>query len=750
MVIVSKDKVIKRYQGKETTRHQILNHTKLAIGITTALIGGYAGRVHAGTCTSPSPSVCSGAANSGTDTTQSPAQSGGALTVTTNAGFGIDTTTKGGVAISLVNATGSISFIDANSSAITSDNSSALTAVGFSGSASITTSGVITSNGGVGISAVLSNDSSPLTINSSGNITGSLAGVFAATANTAGPILITTATGSTVEGTTLAAINASSFSKAITINANSDIVSTNGNGIFAYLEKPDASTGINITSSGPITTAGDGIYAYIYTANASDITITSNSVIESTSNDGISASIHEGKGNINVTTTAAIQSHYSGIYTYLTNNGNTLITVGGNITSTQDDGINAYQNTGGAGSVTITGNGNITGGAAKGNDGIDVYAGGAVDVNVNGVITGDPGINITSLNGPISVTGTGNVTAKGGNGIFAAITGKGATDDITIARDGIINAVGAGDGIYVRNIGKGDNIITVTKAITPDTGRGIVSYNFLLGQNADTFITLNAGADVQGGILNNAGDSTTIVNSGAALSGPITLNAGSDSLTFAGGSFTGVTTFDGGDDTDELVFNGSSGTIDAAIVTNWERIIIDSGSSIDFSDGATKSLNTGVLDNVGGTLNMVNAAPTDQLTVSGDYGGGGTLAIEAELNAGGLSDTLIVNGDTVGNTTVTVSNVGGTGAPTVGNGLLVVQVDGNSNGTFTLAGPVRSGDFLYELVKVGKNWYLQSHFSLAPTDIPTLSQWGQILLVSLLGLFGLFGSKRRKITRRIL
>jgi len=562
-----KNNASKQDQRKETKRNQLLNHTKLAIGVTTALIGGYAGRVHAGSCTSPSPSVCSGAANSLTDTTQSPAPSGGNLTVTTNAGFGIDTTTKGGIAINLVNTgKGDIIFTDVNNSVITSNTGAALYVNGVVASATITTSGVITSNGGAGISAVLTGGSGPLTIDSSGNISSSSADAISA--NTA----------------------------------------------FA--------------------------------------------------------------------------------------------------------------------SVTITGSGNIT---ALGGD----------------------GINITTSTGSISVSGTGNVTSKGGDGIFADIPGKGATvtGNITIARDGIINAVGPGDGIHVSNTGKGDNIITVTRAIIPDTGIGIVSNNLQLGVGADTFITLNAGADVQGGISNNTGDSTTVVNSGAALSGSITLADGNDSLTFAGGSFSGVTAFDGGDDTstadgftDELVFSGSSGTINAAIVTNWERILIDSGSSIDFSDGATKTLNTGVLDNLGGTLNMINAAPIDQLTVSGDYGGGGTLAIEAELNAGGSSDTLIINGDTSGNTTVTISNIGVAGALTVGNGMLIVQVNGNSNGTFTLAAPVRSGDYLYELVKVGNNWYLQSH--LSPAAIPTLSQWGQIMLASLLGLFGLFGTNRRKKANR--
>ncbi|MNT17210.1 hypothetical protein D3C72_1523480 [compost metagenome] len=56
-----------------------------------------------------------------------------------------------------------------------------------------------------------------------------------------------------------------------------------------------------------------------------------------------------------------------------------------------------------------------------------------------------------------------------------------------------------------------------------------------------------------------------------------------------------------------------------------------------------------------------------------------------------------------------IVNANGLGAATTGNGILVVKVDGASNGVFTLeGGSVTAGHFSYTLHQVGNNWYLQS------------------------------------------
>ncbi|MDG2516491.1 autotransporter outer membrane beta-barrel domain-containing protein [Lysobacter soli] len=111
-----------------------------------------------------------------------------------------------------------------------------------------------------------------------------------------------------------------------------------------------------------------------------------------------------------------------------------------------------------------------------------------------------------------------------------------------------------------------------------------------------------------------------------------------------------------------------------------------------------------------------------QLVVDGNYtGDAGRLALNTVLGGdSSTTDKLVVHGDTAGSTDVTINNVGGTGARTA-NGIQVVQVDGASNGTFTLAGRASAGAYEYLLYKGGVatpadgDWYLRSALRTDPT-----------------------------------
>jgi outer membrane autotransporter protein len=76
-------------------------------------------------------------------------------------------------------------------------------------------------------------------------------------------------------------------------------------------------------------------------------------------------------------------------------------------------------------------------------------------------------------------------------------------------------------------------------------------------------------------------------------------------------------------------------------------------------------------------------------------------------------DRLVINGTTSGSTVLNIVNAGGLGAQTT-NGIMVVQVNGASAGTFTLATPVAAGPYEYELSQNGtNNWYLDSMLNCA-------------------------------------
>jgi outer membrane autotransporter protein len=122
---------------------------------------------------------------------------------------------------------------------------------------------------------------------------------------------------------------------------------------------------------------------------------------------------------------------------------------------------------------------------------------------------------------------------------------------------------------------------------------------------------------------------------------------------------------------------------------------------------------------------------------------GGVLRLDTVLNEGGAatrSDTLVVDGTSVGPggaTSMAIRNAGGTGALTVGDGILVVQVPNptlSASGAFSLqGGSITAGAFDYFLFKGGGspgsqgNWYLRNTLiappiqpiaPIPPTELP--------------------------------
>jgi outer membrane autotransporter protein len=117
---------------------------------------------------------------------------------------------------------------------------------------------------------------------------------------------------------------------------------------------------------------------------------------------------------------------------------------------------------------------------------------------------------------------------------------------------------------------------------------------------------------------------------------------------------------------------------------------------------------------------------TTILTVNSYTGAGGNLVLNTFLDADNSpSDKLVVNGGTAtGTTSLDISNVGGPGAETTGNGILVVNaINGAMTaGAFTLDNPeLRAGSFDYRLFQGGINgtdpndWFLRSSFIVGPT-----------------------------------
>ncbi len=144
--------------------------------------------------------------------------------------------------------------------------------------------------------------------------------------------------------------------------------------------------------------------------------------------------------------------------------------------------------------------------------------------------------------------------------------------------------------------------------------------------------------------------------------------------------------------------------------------------SLQMSDATWNMTNSSTLTdltlNGGSVVNFGHAdgEPWLTLTINEDFtGNGGKLVFNTVLNDDtSETDKLKVLGNTAGNAFVAVNNIGGTGAQTI-EGIEIIEVAGNSDGTFEKAGRIVAGAYDYNVVQKGSNWYLTS-FIPAPPD----------------------------------
>lgn len=360
----------------------------------------------------------------------------------------------------------------------------------------------------------------------------------------------------------------------------------------------------------------------------------------------------------------------------------------------------------------------------------------------------------------------GATVSSNGTVIYASNTQP--TGKVTVTNRTTLTST-AGVGINV-SAALGENAVNSYADINPGTG-----LNAILGGPGKDAVTLFSGV-LHGGISTGASDDTLKAQGGSVV-GAIHLGDGSDVLTLDPGfDRSQVTSLDGGDDADAadgfidtLNWEAGSASVATNYLKNWERIVLASGNAITWT-GATP-LVTGTGSDANGPLGLVIRAGASairtagSLVVTGDISSQGlidlqatSLAASGQLTGGGTVNMHVVLNDgtaqpasqtlTFGSvasgapTTLNLANIGGTGAATTGNGILVATVTGASPaGAFMLAGPgyLDVGGFRYTLQQVGTNWYLQSQKAVVlgagnATPVRTLGQYALALLALSLGL----------------
>jgi len=156
--------------------------------------------------------------------------------------------------------------------------------------------------------------------------------------------------------------------------------------------------------------------------------------------------------------------------------------------------------------------------------------------------------------------------------------------------------------------------------------------------------------------------------------------------------------------------------------------------------GVNRFTNSGTLDLPAGSQTVGNVLLISGAAAAGNDGGGvfvsngGSVLLNTTLNAGGAnsrSDMLVVDSTTTGSrgaTGVAVTNIGGQGDLTQGNGIAVVELLNKTEGAsdpnaFRLARRVVAGPYEYRLQQGAEDgsakdtWYLRSD-ALTPVDPP--------------------------------
>lgn len=531
----------------------------------------------------------------------------------------------------------------------------------------------------------------------------------------------------------------------ITIDINSTINATASSIIPGLVSAFNDSSGngdvtINVSSTGKIiqsnATNSFRNYAVIaQTVGTGDINVTLGGALETNGQDssGIRAQA-KGTGDINLSieNTAAITTNGSdadGVYAESLN-GEGDITI-------QNDGV-----------IHANSNGDYTYGiVALGSNGV-------ISITNNGVVESSGNASAAILahsnefsplqetkQSSVSIVNTGTLVSNGSNSSTINAT---SNDSITISNMGDISASQVASNAIAAFSNEGD--VTIENTGTISSGQGGSSIYI---QSISSKITNNG--SINGTIITSSGNDEVYLNDGSSFDGDIYLNDGSDKLTVYESTYDMMRNFDGGASNgfDTLIFSGGTHNVIGEKLYNWESVNISSGTELVLAGGGLNIVNAGggaqngyenalIINEMGtlsfsteaysingsvinaGTVKLPSSNGIGLLTINGNYlGNNGTISFDTELyDDSSITDKLIVNGDTDGNSYVSVRNIGGSGAQTI-EGIELIQVSGQSRGEFSQSGRIVAGAYDYFLSR-GRtdtnngNWYLSS---LIPTPI---------------------------------
>ncbi len=421
--------------------------------------------------------------------------------------------------------------------------------------------------------------------------------------------------------------------------------------------------------------------------------------------------------NVNISTTALIGLDATRIGTVATMTGGSITVMGDGLaglysdTNGQTDTTNVKIMTTGPGTYGAFAEATIV------PPGFDVVSGGGTISITGGSITtegmgafgvfaqGQPSVpsTITLNNSAITTTGDGAAGYRADGGAISATntiaqTSGAASPGGVLSNGGALTITGGS----VTTAGAGSFGFLVQPFIPADP---LVPEPTLPNVLQITNATVNSAADafhVEGAIANIDVIGSSVISSNGALLN--TLSSGTTTLTATASPLTGAITTDSSSTANVTLRNNSTWTMTGS--SNLTNLVNDS-SAINFTPP---------------TGDPTLLASYKTLTTTNYTGAGGTLNLNTFLGGDGSpSDRLVISGGSAtGNTMVHVTQVGGLGALTTGNGIQVVDAASGATtapGAFTLSNSeLRAGAFDYDLFRGGlgasnrQDWFLRSEF----------------------------------------
>lgn len=377
-------------------------------------------------------------------------------------------------------------------------------------------------------------------------------------------------------------------------------------------------------------------------------------------------------------------------------------------------------------------------GVLVGNEGTLVYESATLKApdggqNVTGIYM-DLGTNVTG-NGDTSIEFLGEANYQPAMSVLGALTIKGKLNvnvpvasaqnllslgdlsKVSLGPNSVVNAPN-GSAFNFGYRSEGENIpvatLDVASGLTLTAGTA-----FAFGGKAPSYFTANlVNATVTASpvwrLFGPGGVSTFTADGGTFVGGSVAFNenfetVGGDIPAAAGGNNTLVLT------------NGANWYMQTNSAYQYVQLLNSSALRV---GNANLTLTSELLSNTSGVVDLTTgsvatlaksgltkaAQAVDIFKLEGSYAGGGQVKLDTVLgDSSSASDQIIIQGNASGITTLSITNLGGAGAQTTGNGILVATVTGSAaDNAFVLAGNVAAGGFVYSLQRVASSWYLQA------------------------------------------